>query len=81
MLKRFGFARSFLFGVTHGVEAVVKNKPIQKIIDQEETEKAFSNTYVCQICKNDRKETIKITQSLNRILNIPKDSSKDDNNK
>lgn len=77
MLRRFGFARSIVFGMTHGLEAVVRNKPIQKTIDKEETEKAFSKVYVCQICKNNRKETIKVTQSLNRILNLPKDHKKD----
>ena len=80
MLRRFGFARSFIFGVTHGLEAVVKNKAIQSTINREETEKSFYKTYVCQECKNNRKDTIKVTQSLNRILNLPKSQSKKQNN-
>jgi len=71
MLKRFGFTRSFIFGMTHGIEAVITNQPIQKTISREETEKAFIKVYVCQDCRNQRDQTIKITQSLSNILNIP----------
>ena len=71
MLKNFGFTRSFLFGMTHGIEAWVKKEPIQKHISREETEKAFANVYVCQDCRNNKKETIRITQSITRILNLP----------
>jgi hypothetical protein len=72
MLRRFGFTRSFLFGLTHGIEAVITNAPIQDNISREETEKAFMKVYVCQDCKNKKDETIRVTQSLNNILNISK---------
>jgi len=78
MLKRFGFTRSFIFGITHGIEAVITNQPIVDTISKEETEKAFEKVYVCQSCKNNKKETIQITQSLSRILNLKKDKSETD---
>lgn len=73
MLKRFGFTRSFIFGFTHGIEAVVRNKPIIDEIDREKTEQAFTRVYVCKECRNNKKETIKITQSISRVLNLPKE--------
>lgn len=79
MLRRFGFTRSFIFGLTHGIEAVVTNKPIQETISEEETEKAFLNIYVCKDCRNKREDTLKVTHSLSRILNIhnKKEAEKD----
>jgi hypothetical protein len=76
MLKRFGFTRSFIFGITHGIEAVITNQPIVDTISREETEKAFEKVYVCQSCKNNKKQTIQITQSLSRILNLKKETDK-----
>jgi hypothetical protein len=76
MIKRFGFTRSFIFGITHGIEAVITNQPIVDTISREETEKAFEKVYVCQSCKNNKKQTIQITQSLSRILNLKKETDK-----
>ena len=72
MLKRFGITRSFIFGMTHGLEAIVRGEPVGRVITDEETEKAFLNWYVCRDCKNNKKETIKITESITRILNLKK---------
>jgi len=83
MLKRFSFTRSFLFGMTHGIEAVLTNKPIQATLSKEEMERAFQNVYVCKECKNNKEETLKITESISRILNlpiIPKDIDKERGN-
>jgi hypothetical protein len=74
MLRRFGFTRSFIFGLTHGIEAVLTNKPIQSTISREETEKAFINVYVCKECRNNKKDTIKITESISRILNLKREA-------
>jgi DeoR/GlpR family transcriptional regulator of sugar metabolism len=88
MLKRFSFTRSFLFGMTHGIEAVLTNRPIQATLSKEEMEKAFQNVYVCKECKNNKEETLKITESISRILNLPiipkdidKESDKDESKK
>jgi len=71
MVKRFSFTRSFLFGMTHGIEAVLTNKPISSTLSKEEMEKAFENVYVCKECRNKKEETLKITDSISRILNFP----------
>jgi hypothetical protein len=70
-LKNFGFTRSFLFGMTHGLEALVYGDDVKKPLSREETEKAYANVYVCDDCRNNKKETIRITQSITRILNLP----------
>jgi len=71
MVKRFSFTRSFLFGMTHGIEAVLTNKPILSTLSKEEMEKAFENVYICKECRNKKEETLKITDSISRILNFP----------
>jgi hypothetical protein len=73
MLKRFGMARSMLMGMTHGIESVLANRPIQKTIDRDETELAFAKVYVCDECRNDKMATIRTTLSLSKILNIGKE--------
>lgn len=70
MLRVFGFKRSALFGMFHGIPSVFTGEPIMKTISKEETEKAFAGVYICQDCRNNKEETMKITRSLSRILNL-----------
>jgi len=71
MVSRFSFTRSFLFGVTHGIEAIVTNKPILSTLSKEEMERAFEKVYVCKECGNKKEQTLKITDSISKILNFP----------
>lgn len=81
MKKRFSFTRSFLFGMTHGIEAVITNKPIQATLSDDEMEKAFSNVYVCKECRNNKEQTLKVTESISRILNLPKELKEEESKK
>lgn len=71
MLSRFSIKRGFTLATFHGIESMFNKKlSMEHELSKEKMEETFINCYVCNTCKNNKKETLKITDNISRLLNI-----------